>query len=293
VPQTLGQPLRVEWDDPTEGRRWRLDNRSQTVAATATESLQVGRDLHQPVLQVRGQIRIGSAPEPVAVSVSQPSEYFVEHLRQALSNAQIQVDRTLIADTPAQAAPEIAAVESAPLAALITVANQNSNNLYAEAILRSLGNSHSADSTDTLASGIAALKAALTRLGVDPSSYHLVDGSGLSRHNLISPQAIVQTLQTMTQSPNAAIYRNSLSLAGVNGTLRNSFRDTPMQGRLWAKTGSLTDVTSLSGYFEPPDYPPLVFSILVNQGGSAMNQVAPAIDEILLLLTQLQSCSPS
>lgn len=297
VPQALGQPLRVEWGDRAEGSRWRIDNRSRTVETTAPESLQVGRDLQQRVLRVRGQLRVGAEPEPVAVSVTQPSAYFMEQLRQALFEAGIQVDRITMAATPldptAHDAPEIAAIDSVPLSDLIAVTNQQSNNLYAESLLRWLGTARSVDrqgDRNSLSDGIAVLETTLTRLGVNPQSYRIADGSGLSRRNLVSPAALVGTLQQMAHSSNAAIYRDSLSIAGVSGTLRNSFRNTPIQGRLRAKTGSLTGVAALSGYFDPPHYSPLVFSLLVNQGGSEMDEVPQAIDEFLQLLVQLESC---
>lgn len=291
VPQNLGEPLRVEWDNPAEGYGWQINNQSQTVEATAPEFSQVGRDLQRRVLHVRGQLRVNGTPDRSAIAVTQPAEYFLERFQQALSNAQIQVNHTQVINMPIQSAwPEIAAVESAPLSTLIQVANQNSDNLYAEALLQSLGATQPV-TNDTRTAGIAVLKTTLTRLGIDPDSYQLADGSGLSRRNLVSPQALVQTLQQMRRSPHAAVYRNSLAIAGVSGTLRNSFRDTPLQGRLVAKTGSLTGVATLAGYFDAPYYQPLVFSLLINQGNpESMTSVPGAIDDLLDLLTYLQDC---
>lgn len=290
VPQAVGQPLRVEWETPTAGRGWQIDNQSQTVEATAPEFLQVGRDLTRPVLVVRGQLRVNAAPEPVAVAVTQPSQNFLDRFRQILTAQQIRVHQVAIAPTAVSAnLPEVAAIESPALASLIQVANQRSNNIYAEAILRSLGATNP-DATSHLDAGLAALNLALTRLNISPDSYHLVDGSGLSRRDLVSPVALVQTLQAMARSPYATVFRDSLAKAGESGTLRNSFRNTPIQGRLRGKTGSLTGVTTLSGYFDPAHYSPLVFSILVNQANTAIDDATNAIDEILLLMAQLQDC---
>jgi len=290
VPQAVGQPLRVEWETPTAGRGWQIDNQSQTVEATAPEFLQVGRDLTRPVLVVRGQLRVNAAPEPVAVAVTQPSQNFLDRFRQILTAQQIRVHQVAIAPTAVSAnLPEIAAIESPALASLIRGANQRSNNIYAEAILRSLGATNP-DATSNLDAGLAALNLALTRLNISPNSYHLVDGSGLSRRDLVSPVALVQTLQAMARSPYAAVFRDSLAIAGESGTLRNRFHNTPIQGRLRGKTGSLTGVTTLSGYFDPARYSPLVFSILVNQANTAIDDATDAIDEILLLMAQLQDC---
>jgi D-alanyl-D-alanine carboxypeptidase/D-alanyl-D-alanine-endopeptidase (penicillin-binding protein 4) len=291
IPQQLGQPLRVEWDNPAEANHWQIDNRSQTVETTAPEFVDVGRDLSQPTLLVRGQLQVGSASELVSVSIPQPASYFLQHFQQALSSAGIQVDRSVV--SPGLALPqasEIAAIESPPLADLLIETNRDSNNLYAEALLRILGVTHAPNADSSLEAGITALTASLTHLGVHPDGYHLVDGSGLSRRDLISPDALVETLQAMARSPNASTYRASLSVAGVNGTLQHRFQNTPLQGKLYAKSGSLNGVIALSGYLEPPNHVPLVISIIVNQLDQPLPEVEQAIDHIVTLLSQLHPC---
>jgi D-alanyl-D-alanine carboxypeptidase/D-alanyl-D-alanine-endopeptidase (penicillin-binding protein 4) len=143
---------------------------------------------------------------------------------------------------------------------------------------------------DTDEIGLKELKTALTQLGVNPNSYILADGSGLSRHNLISPEALVQTLRFMANSPAASIYRQSLPIAGESGTLKNRLNSTPNRVILQAKTGTLSGVSALSGYIEVPDYEPLVFSIIVNQSGLSAASMRSATDEIVLLLNRLRRC---
>ena len=94
----------------------------------------------------------------------------------------------------------------------------------------------------------------------------------------------------MAKSPEAAAYRASLSVAGVSGTLQNRFRNTPAQGIVQAKTGTLSGVSALSGYLNSPNVPPLVFSILVNQSEQPGSVLHQAIDEIVLLLARLKAC---
>ena len=143
---------------------------------------------------------------------------------------------------------------------------------------------------DTGEIGLKELKTALTQLGVNPNSYILADGSGLSRHNLISPEALVQTLRFMANSPAASIYRQSLPIAGESGTLKNRLNSTPNRVILQAKTGTLSGVSALSGYIEVPDYEPLVFSIIVNQSDLSAASMRSATDEIVLLLNRLRRC---
>ena len=143
---------------------------------------------------------------------------------------------------------------------------------------------------DSVEIGLNEVTEALTTLGVNPESYVLVDGSGLSRRNLVSPDAIVQTLKLMAQRPQASVYRESLPVAGESGTLRRRFLSTAAQGNVQAKTGTLTGVSALSGYIDVPGYQPLVFSIMVNQSDQSVASLREAIDEIVLLLTRLRSC---
>jgi D-alanyl-D-alanine carboxypeptidase/D-alanyl-D-alanine-endopeptidase (penicillin-binding protein 4) len=182
---------------------------------------------------------------------------------------------------------EVATVESPSLAKLLVETNQESNNLYAEVLLRTLGAVVRGDTTEL---GVKKIKDTLTALGVNPESYVLADGSGLSRQNLVSPEAIAQTLKRMAQTPEASIYRASLPTAGVNGTLVRRFLNTSALGNLQAKTGTLTGVSALSGYLNVSGYQPLVFSLMVNQSDQSPAIQRQAIDEIVLLLTRLRSC---
>ncbi|NEQ25223.1 MAG: D-alanyl-D-alanine carboxypeptidase/D-alanyl-D-alanine-endopeptidase, partial [Microcoleus sp. SIO2G3] len=155
-------------------------------------------------------------------------------------------------------------------------------------LLRQLGIATQPETDSPLQAGIAAIETTLARIGVDPAGFDLADGSGLSRHNLVTPEAIVQTLQAMAAS---SAYRNSLAVAGESGTLINRFQGTIVQGRLQGKTGALSGVAALSGYLDPPIYEPIAFSILVNHFDVPVREVRPAIDAIVLQLAELQACS--
>lgn len=290
-PQRVGQPLRVQWDDPTDASIWRISNQSVTVSASGSEFVDAVRTANQ-MIRVTGQLRVGSEAEPIAVSIPNPGNYLIDKFRTALTAANITVQRsTVVKVTPAPAGQvELAAVASAPLSQLLIETNRESNNIYAETLLKTLGVTQTASSQDATASGIAAVKATLTPLGVKPAGYSMVDGSGLADRDRASPEALVQTLQAMAQSPNAGVYRNSLAIAGVNGTLKNRFRNTAAQGKLQGKTGTITGVVALSGYLTPTNHPDVVLTILTNYSGASTTTVRSAVDEIVLLLTRLQSC---
>jgi D-alanyl-D-alanine carboxypeptidase/D-alanyl-D-alanine-endopeptidase (penicillin-binding protein 4) len=292
-PQQVGQPLRVQWDDPTDAQDWRLDNRSVTVSTNRGEFVDAYRDRTNPFLiRIEGQLRVGATSEPIAAAIANPGNYLVQKFRNALTAAQIRVTQaTVVKATPAPAGEiELASLDSPPLATLLQETNQESNNTYAETLLKTLGKLQSPNHADATTSGIRAVSTILTPLGVNPAGYQMVDGSGLADRNRASAEALVQALQAMAQSPHASVFRASLPTAGVNGTLKNRFRGTAAQNRLQAKTGTISGVVSLSGYLAPPNYSPIILSILANDGRVSASTIRAAVDEMVLLLTQLRSC---
>ena len=292
-PQALGQPLKVTFAEPKLANQWQIQNNSVTVAQNESEFIEVGREFDRPAIRVSGQLKVGAESESAYVAVVNPANNFLQHFQQVLAAEGIPVKQALVASVSGNFNQELATVESPPLAQLVRETNRESNNLYAEVLLRLLGKvtdkvPQQQEDTDEI--GLKELKTALTQLGVNPNSYILADGSGLSRHNLISPEALVQTLRFMANSPAASIYRQSLPIAGESGTLKNRLNSTPNRVILQAKTGTLSGVSALSGYIEVPDYEPLVFSIIVNQSDLSAASMRSATDEIVLLLNRLRRC---
>ncbi|MEL7034875.1 MAG: D-alanyl-D-alanine carboxypeptidase/D-alanyl-D-alanine-endopeptidase [Cyanobacteria bacterium J06592_8] len=287
-PQAVNQPLKVTWVRPQQARGWTIENNTITVKKDEREFVEIGRDLTQQILYVSGQLRVGSEPEDVYAAVVEPTENFLQAFKQVLKTEGIQVFRTAISSNYKSLEPELARVESPSMAELIQTVNLESNNVFAEALLRTLGVQEA--SSDVLETGLTALKDTLKILGVEPEGYNLVDGSGLSRQNLVSPKALNQTLIGMANSPHFKLYQKSLPVAGKTGTLKWRFRDTTAEGIVYAKTGTLTGVSGLAGYIYPRSYQPLVFSILVNQSNLPTSQLRKAIDEIVILLSQLKRC---
>jgi serine-type D-Ala-D-Ala carboxypeptidase/endopeptidase (penicillin-binding protein 4) len=285
TPQQLGKPLRVQWQNPADIAGWTIDNRTQTVGKDQPEFTSITRDVSQPILHITGHLKAGGTPESLDIAAPNPAQIWRDRLstqlRQAnitVKNISLLVDRSTV--VPLDTGKVLAFVESPPLLELINETHRSSNNLYAEAMLKRLG-------AGTTEGGIKVVQTILSQHGVEAQGYQLVDGAGLSRQNLVSPVALVQVLQAMNGQDD---YRRSLPVAGQTGTLRNRFQNTPAQGIVQAKTGTVTNVSALAGYITPPQYPPLVFSILLNQSIATPAIQRAAIDEIVLLLTQLKSC---
>ncbi|WP_066425169.1 D-alanyl-D-alanine carboxypeptidase/D-alanyl-D-alanine-endopeptidase [Anabaena sp. 4-3] len=290
IPQTVGKTPQLVWNEPTEVRQWLVVNRSVTVAENQPSYINISRDLTGRILRIEGQVSANSAPYLVELPVVDPDAYFLRRLRTAFNQEKINLGQTVIGHSTTNQ-QELASVQSPPLGELIQETNQNSNNLFAESLLRVLGGQSPVLKNQSSADiGLEAIKKNLTKLGVDPTGYQLADGSGLSRRNLISPEALVQTLQGIAKTPVANVYRASLPVAGKNGTLASRLRNTPAEGIVQAKTGTLRGAISLSGYMNTPEYEPLVFSIMVNQSEQPASTLRQAIDEIVVLLTQLKPC---
>jgi D-alanyl-D-alanine carboxypeptidase/D-alanyl-D-alanine-endopeptidase (penicillin-binding protein 4) len=290
LPQTIGQPLKIQWNDPTETYHWKVENNSVTTEADKPGFVQVNRDLKGQIIRINGQLAVNSQPDITGLAVFDPIANFIRQFRQNLAREGITVKETASSNL-SKNDKEIAAVESPPLAELLIETNVNSNNLYAEALLRSLAIKKPREKNQNTADiGLQVVRETLTQLGVEPEGYVIVDGSGLSRKNLTTPAALVQVLQGIGKSPQAEVFRASLPIAGVNGTLKNRFLNTAAAGMVQAKTGSMTGISALSGYMNAPNYEPLVFSIIVNQSEQPGKVMRTAIDEIVILLAQLKRC---
>jgi serine-type D-Ala-D-Ala carboxypeptidase/endopeptidase (penicillin-binding protein 4) len=290
IPQAIGKPLQVSWVDGNEAGIWKILNLSTTTANNQATDLSVTRDLSGNVLKIQGQLAANASPFSVTLPVVDPNYFFLRRFRVALTNEGISLQETAVA-TGGSTQTEVAAIQSPPLSELVKIINVDSNNLFAESVLNVMAVKQVRKPGQSSSSlGLEVLKATLTQLGVNQMGYFTVDGSGLSRKNLISPEALVQLLRGMSKSAVAPVFRASLPVGGKTGTLKNRFRGTAAEGIVVAKTGTVGGVVSLSGYLNAPNYEPLVFSIIVNQSEQPARVLRQAVDEMVVTMTQLRRC---
>ena len=167
---------------------------------------------------------------------------------------------------------------SVPVAQDITLINKVSQNLHAELLLRLLGKVHGSDGS--FAQGTRVVRQFLVGAGVDDSDFFLYDGSGVSLDDRIAPRAFTELLSYASHQPWGAGWRATLPVAGEDGTLINRFKDSPLKGRLWAKTGTHSEANALCGYLTTASDKTLVFSILVNGHRPGSEAEVEAIDHI-------------
>jgi len=192
---------------------------------------------------------------------------------------------------PAQRAPEpespsankvLAEHFSAPLLDDIRVTNKTSQNLHAELALRLAGKLRGPGGS--FEGGREAVKQFLLQAGLKEDEFTFLDGSGLSRRDLVTPAATVQLLIYAARQPWGAAFEESLPVSGMDGSLADRFQNTPAAGLIHAKTGSLSHVNALSGYGQTQKGRRFVFSIFCNNHNLPGSKALAAIDEIVELL---------
>jgi D-alanyl-D-alanine carboxypeptidase/D-alanyl-D-alanine-endopeptidase (penicillin-binding protein 4) len=171
---------------------------------------------------------------------------------------------------------------SPPLSEIGKTLMKVSQNLYAEAVLRTLslqpGPASVADSK-------AVVEGTLAEWGIQPGQYFVADGSGLSRHNYVSAHMLVTILRQMARDPaNLAAFEATLPVAGTDGTIAGRMKATRAEGNARAKTGTLRSVRALSGYVRSLDGERFVFSIVANNFQSPTSAVDAIVDQVVARL---------
>lgn len=296
-PRLVGMPGHVRWE-PLNTDYVTVVNETETIAAHREEDEDYERPLGQNTLYLRTKLPQGRTEEE-SLTVSNPTRFFVHVLRQVLEQEGITVEGAPVDVDELERAPDYAALDmrpvasytSAPLSDIVKELNQESNNLYAEQVLRTLGVVHPADSVDddveigSAEMGIAAAMRTYVNARIDTSRIQFADGSGLSRHNLVTPTSAIQLLTYMWNHPDEAVssaFYASLPIGGRSGTLEYRFRgNARAQGRVRAKTGTLSNASSLSGFVRAADGTPLAFSIMCNHHITDSDVVRAAQDVIV------------
>jgi serine-type D-Ala-D-Ala carboxypeptidase/endopeptidase (penicillin-binding protein 4) len=288
APQAIGAPLKVVWDRAEDGLGWKIENRSRTGSRTDPESIEVTQ-MPPQTLRIVGSLRNGADPESMAIAVLNPGDRFQSQLQQFLAKVGVLIKTIDRVEGPAtvNSGTTLASVRSPRLADLIRTTNQSSNNLYAEALVNWLGRQGGKGDTSH-ERGRSVITQELQKLGLRGDEVAIADGSGLSRHNLITPAAQVKLLQAMAAD---GTFRSSLPVAGRSGGLRSRFVGTSLVDKLQAKTGSMSGIMALTGYLTGPDE--RVFTIVVNGATADYGEIRLAIDSVVLKLSQVRSCSAS
>jgi len=220
-------------------------------------------------VNVAGRIRLGSDPRTTYRRVAQPSLFLGYTLKQVLERRGIAIGAVKIGKSPAQGLRVLAAHDSAPLAVAVQDLNKRSNNFAAEQLLRTMG-AEIGGRPGTWDKGLKAVDRYLNGIGIKTGSYQMQNGSGLYDSNRFSAEQIVTILRAASRDFRvSAEFLASLAVAGTDGTIAHRMGGTLAERYIRAKTGTLANVSCLSGFSGSPGHTPLVFSIIVNDVPSA------------------------
>jgi len=303
-----GDKAVVTWNPALPDDGMLLKNEAVTSPAGTQSHLGLDRQVDQSVLRAFGSIPQDSKPLDFDIAVQDSAKFAGDAFVQALSakgiqvNGAVQVSHRLSGDTqdfnaethqpialkplterqlpftPPAGTRIVAQRTSPPLGQIVTVVNKVSQNLHAEMLLRMLGRTEGDDGS--IAQGARVVRQFLTSAGVPPDGYFFFDGSGLSPQDVITPRAATTLLTYAARQPWGEVYRASLPVGGVDGTLSNRFKNSPLKGKVFAKTGTLAEVHALSGYLIAASGRTLVFSILCNDHSPVTDSTREAIDKI-------------
>ncbi len=276
-----------------------IESSIRTVAAGPGIKTELGasREPHSSTVRLWGTIPVGAQPASMALAADDPAVLAAEALKERLAAHGVKVDGAAVArhrpvheielpdlgsggaagEEPAakgpvskrQASAEpvggtvLASRTSPPLLQDLIVTNKVSQNLHAELDLLQVGVTDGQGGTRQQA--LAIERRFLLAAGLLPGDFLLSDGSGLSRDDMVTPHALTTMLRNAANQPWGATYKSTLPIGGTDGTLAGRFTTAPLKGQVFAKTGSLGEDASLSGYVTAASGKTIVFSILCNR----------------------------
>jgi len=286
-----GQPARLAWRPATSYLR--VQNNTTTVPADSSVEHAVRRAPNGNTFTVASRIPAGrSVTRPV--SIHDPAAFFTWAFREHLRGRGLSVAGPAEGVLPAGLAtalattPPIAVHHSPPVQDIVQALMKDSQNLYAEALLRSVGaafpSAEEGTPRSSAAAGAVAVLDTLAALQVDTAAVRLVDGSGLSRRNLAPPAALTSLLRVMHQIKDPAVraaFAASLPRAGQEGTLEYRMTRGRARGNARGKTGTLSHASALSGYVTTADGRPLAFALMANHHTVPARRVRQAQDALV------------
>lgn len=237
---------------------------------------------------IRGTIPVGSGLFTIKGAIPDPPLFLAQQLQQALLKTGISISKgattSRLLDLRKEAwdaEGQVLIRELSPaLDKIIERTNYKSVNLFAEALMHTLGKEKKGEGNTE--KGLEVQRAHWESKGVDMSSAFLADGSGLSFRNAISAHTMAEVLQEATAGEAFPAFLSTIPLAGRTGSLRRKFRGTAAEGRLYAKSGTLARVRTYAGYIDSKSGKKLSFAVFVNNYKGNGGTIRSRLDRLLI-----------
>src|ERR1700682_4167885 len=270
-----------------------LENDVVTSAAEVKSDLTLTREPGADLVIVRGSMPAKSMPRKLVLAIEEPAQHAATLLKRLIEERGIRVvgavranHKSSSTNTASVTGEPVVLAEhvSVPLGESVKLVNKISQNLHTEMLLRTAARQNGLWNTpEELMKFPSDFYAAA---GIVPGDIIQTDASGLSRHDLVTPRAIVSLLRYAHQQTWFGFYYASLPVAGVDGTLEDRMKNTPAAGRIRAKTGSVEHVRTLSGFAETPGGRRIIFSFLSNNQGGKNHEAADALAGLCTAMVQ-------
>src|SRR6478609_2312971 len=264
-----------------------MENRTRTLPADSGDDIDFFRKAGTLELWAAGSVGASSRGGTEYFAMPDPALYTARALRKVLADYGISVVGTTRSTTDstayraARATEALGEVDSRPLRDWVFPILNTSQNWFAEMLLKQLGKQFG--KSGSWPDGLEVERRFLIDSArVDSTQFSLSDGSGLSSSNLISPLAFAQILRYISAHPRFATFNAGLPKAQQVGSLRNRFRGTPLEGRVRAKTGSISRVNTISGFIDRPDGKVWTFSIQANHHTQRGRDMLARIDSVVV-----------
>lgn len=269
---SVGQPAFIELSDPNASQF--LNNQVKTAASSARCGVSFNMDNNNH-LTVRGCVSIGQWAVQQRIAILNPLRYAEDSIKAQLTHLNIKLDGQISLGHAPASSLLLASHQSKPISQIMADTLKPSDNLYADSLyLHTAAKLHGSPLNWEQAQ-FTIKKFLEQQTGIHLQNAALVDGSGLSRNNLLTAQQTIDLLRFLhTRFPIAYEYISALPVAGHDGTLQKRFRKPFEQGLLRAKTGTMTGVMSLSGYLYTANAHTLAFAIFINKSPKTRPEVS-------------------
>jgi D-alanyl-D-alanine carboxypeptidase/D-alanyl-D-alanine-endopeptidase (penicillin-binding protein 4) len=284
--EKMGDPVQASVTPLTPD--FALQNDVTTSAAEVKSDLTLTREPGASLVVLRGTLPAKSAPRKLVLAIEEPAQHAASLLAALLAERGVKLDGKIRAvHVPeADVTPRAVLAEhvSVPLGDSVKLVNKISQNLHTEMLLRTAARQNGLWSTPE--EMLKTPQDFYAAAGIAPDDVIQTDGSGLSRHDLVTPRSIVTLLKYAQGQTWFAPYYASLPVAGIDGSLQDRMKGTVAAGRIHAKTGSVEHVRTLSGFAETPSGRRLIFSFLSNNQGGKSHEAADALNGLCVAMIE-------